>query len=362
MKIGIVTYHRSHNYGALLQAIALRKVLADMGHNVTYIDYWPDYHRQMYALFSIKKMMRLSMRKKIGYLKAVLLKYCDRKKKIEKTLDFISRHILPYTKPVQEQYDTIVYGSDQIWRKQSALKDYNGVYFGQDDFRTKRKVAFSASMGILPTTVKDKENIKAKLRAFDAISVREGDLQQLLLSMGFRNVAHTLDPTLLLTAEEWDNVLGIEDERETGKYVLFYKLQDDTFDINQLKDFTEKHALKLKVITQMGVSDESGKMHSITDSRDFVTLIRNSEMVFTSSFHGLAFSIIYGKPVYAAYERNSGRAASLLHLLGMDHCLLQPMAQIPASFPQVDYQKVLGLLSEEKNETIAILKRNIANV
>ena len=52
MKIGILTYHRSHNYGALLQAIATRIVLKKMGHDAYYIDYWPDYHRRMYAMFN----------------------------------------------------------------------------------------------------------------------------------------------------------------------------------------------------------------------------------------------------------------------------------------------------------------------
>ena len=52
MKIGILTYHRSHNYGALLQAIATRIVLKKMGHDAYYIDYWPDYHRRMYAIKS----------------------------------------------------------------------------------------------------------------------------------------------------------------------------------------------------------------------------------------------------------------------------------------------------------------------
>ena len=56
MKIGILTYHRSHNYGALLQAIALRKVLADMGNDVTFIDYWPKYHQHTYAFFSLAAM------------------------------------------------------------------------------------------------------------------------------------------------------------------------------------------------------------------------------------------------------------------------------------------------------------------
>lgn len=359
MKIGIVTYHRSHNYGALLQAIATRNILEKFGHDAFYIDYWPDYHRQMYALFSVENMMSRGLHGGLEYLKNVLLTFNTRKKKIGKTMDFISRYINPYAKSENEEFDAVVYGSDQIWRKQRALKGYNPVYFGQDDFRTKRKIAFSASMGMLPTTEQDKEKVKTLLGAFDAISVRESDLLQFLSELGFPNVFHTLDPTLLLSSEEWDGVLGIKDGKNSGKYILFYELQKDAFDINQLRDFAERHGLKLKIITHFGVSDESGKIQRVTDPKDFVALIRNSRMVFTSSFHGLAFSIIYGKPVFAAYKGNGGRAASLLKLLGMDYCLLQPMGQIPASIPEVDYQVVHSRLAEKRNETLDFLKSNV---
>lgn len=76
MKIGILTYHRSHNYGALLQGIALREVLKRMGHEVTFIDYWPAYHRHMYALFSFPWMMsRKGVKGKLSYLKSCLWKH-----------------------------------------------------------------------------------------------------------------------------------------------------------------------------------------------------------------------------------------------------------------------------------------------
>lgn len=58
MKIGILTYHRSNNYGALLQAIALRTVLSDNGHDVTFVDYWPGYQQDRYSLFSLRWLMK----------------------------------------------------------------------------------------------------------------------------------------------------------------------------------------------------------------------------------------------------------------------------------------------------------------
>ena len=68
MKIGILTYHRSNNYGALLQAIALRKVLADMGHEVSFIDYWPAYHRHIYEAFSIASLKYRSLKGNYNYI------------------------------------------------------------------------------------------------------------------------------------------------------------------------------------------------------------------------------------------------------------------------------------------------------
>ena len=80
MKIGILTYHRSHNYGALLQGIALKEVLVRLGHQVTFIDYWPAYHRHIYALFSFHWMMaRKGIRAKISYLKNCIANYKNRK-------------------------------------------------------------------------------------------------------------------------------------------------------------------------------------------------------------------------------------------------------------------------------------------
>ena len=119
MKIGILTYHRSHNYGALLQAIALRKVLSDMGNEVFFIDYWPNYHRHMYALFSVKWLINRPGRKsKLLYIKDCLL-HCSVRKQRKQNFDlFISHFILPYISSCDDSYDVIVHGSDQIWRKQ----------------------------------------------------------------------------------------------------------------------------------------------------------------------------------------------------------------------------------------------------
>lgn len=349
MKIGIVTYHRSHNYGALLQAIATRYILSKEGHEVYYVDYWPEYHRQMYAFFSLRKMCSGGFRSGYIYLKRFLKSYRNRWKKFKKSELFISENITPYSKPITEEYDTILYGSDQIWRKQRSLKDYNPVYFGKNNFRANRHIAFSASMGILPDSPSERHKIKELVSLFDAISVREVDLQQMLLRLGFTDVRLTPDPTLLLKTSEWDSILGLNDKNESDDYVLFYDLNPKSFDLDQMKRFASHHNLKLKILTSTGLQNERGKIEIITDPRDFVRLIKNASFVFTSSFHGLAFSILYEKPVYASFSRNQGRAASLLKSLNMSSCLLPPLSQIPIEYPLIDYNMAFNKLEDMRN-------------
>ncbi len=359
MKIGIVTYHRSYNYGALLQAIATRYVLEKEGNEVYYVDYWPDYHQQMYAFFSYKRLCSRGVVSGIKYLKRFLRSYKVRKRKTRMSELFIGQYINPYTKPDTETYDVIVYGSDQIWRKQSALKDYNSVYFGKNEFHAQKHIAFSASMGILPDNSSDRDRIKKWIKTFDAISVRENDLQHMLQQQGFSEVDHTLDPTLLMNASDLDDVLHIETKEDKENYALYYKLQDNSFQISQVRDFATRYGLKLKIITGTGLHDENGKLTNVTDPHDFVNLIKHASVVFSSSFHGLAFSIIYGRPVYASFAKNQGRAKSLLNVLGMNNCLLPPLGQIPMQYPSINYDVVYTKLGKMQNDTMSFLKKKI---
>ena len=142
MKIGILTYHRANNYGALLQAIATRTILEKMGHDVSYIDYWPDYHKRKYDIFSINKF-RIG---KFNYIKTILLYYSVLKKRIQTFNSDIDKYIQPYCTD-DTQFDAIIYGSDQIWRKQSELGDFNYVYFAASPYKAPLHIAFAASMG-----------------------------------------------------------------------------------------------------------------------------------------------------------------------------------------------------------------------
>jgi len=343
MKIGIVTYHRTLNYGAVMQALATRFVLEEMGHEVYYVDYWPDYHKEMYALFPQKRFKKFNILQKAKFLLLLFIHYKSKKRRINNFEAFFKEHIYPYCRPVDEYFDVVIYGSDQIWRKQNSLGGYNPVYFGKNSFNTMHHISYAASMGVLPDNDSDKEKVKELVSHLEKISVREEGLRQLLLSIGYSDVTLSLDPTLLLNSEQWDKHLPTK--AYTGeKYVLVYVFGNTPFDLREIKKFAKEKGLKTFILRGYARTKESATNITNVGPLEFIRFIKNAEYIFSASFHGLAFSIIYGKQFFTSFNSNAGRAESLLNLLGIKGRLLPPQSSIPDDVNPIDYTIVRGKL------------------
>jgi len=357
MKIGILTYHRSNNYGALLQAIALRKVLSDMGHVVTFIDYWPAYHKHQYDVFSFHNLLKKrGIRGKCRYAKICFLHYKYRKRRKEAFDLFITNYIEPHISSMHESYDIIIHGSDQIWRKQPELNTYNPIYFGKSDIQARKKISYAASMGILPETDKDKQLLKKYFSYLNAISVRENSLLELLHSLGYQTIFHDLDPTLLLPSDYWEKIFKLE--QKDDKYVLYYCLQN-AFDIEEINKFALSKGLKLKIIYGKATCDRTGIIYTTSDPVEFLSLVHNSSFVFTSSFHGLVFSLIFHKPFLASFKHNAVRAESLLQSLTLSDHILPPHSPIPTNSHPVNYSIVDELIQNMREKSLSHLSQMI---
>ena len=354
MRIGIVTYHRALNYGAVMQSLALRLVLQKMGHEVYYVDYWPDYHRDKYKLLPVRKFAKFSLKKKVDFLESLVLNYRSQKRRIINFEKFFQTHIYPYCCSVDSSFDVVIYGSDQIWRQQKELGSYNPFYFGDNRIKTKHSISYAASMGILPDNEEDKAIIKGLVAHLEKISVREDDLKQLLLSLGFTKVSLSLDPTLLLSAEEWDHYLPTENY-SGEKYVLLYIMGVNAFDIGEVKKFAESKGLQLIIMRGYARTRETKFNLTSAAPQDFIRLIKNAEYVFSASFHGLAFSIIYGKQFFASFAGNAGRAESLLNLIGAPERLLPPNGMIPKDISPINFVDVYNRLMCSREESLDFL-------
>lgn len=344
MRIGILTYHRSHNYGALLQAIALRYYLQKNGHNVFFVDYWPAYHKHFYAVVSLMLYKQLSIRGYYYYLLDCVKHFSVRKARSENFRRFISNYIEPYTASLDDEFDLLVHGSDQIWRIQSEINCFNPIYFGVSNIKSRKRVSYAASMGVTSISDHDKVILKDYLAHLDNISVREQDLMNLVNSLGFDCKQH-LDPALLLTGNEWKQVMQLK-QNGSRKYVLYYDLLPNSFNKFQLSDFAKERDCEIVTIYGGAIGKNTDTCITTADPLRFLNLINGAEFVFTSSFHGLVFSLLFHKPFYAAFSMNAGRARSILSQVGLDKLLLEPLSEIPYSEPIIDFSLVDAKLEQ----------------
>ena len=353
MKIGILTFHRSQNYGAQLQAYALRKYIESLGHDSFIIDYWPYYRKERYRLFSKEELSKLSFVAKILYFYSKIFTCIRFHKRNCATEKFANKYLnIRNTTKV----DVAVYGSDQIWRKfnQALFKCYDPVFFGEGFVTAKRKITYAASMGqVFFKTAADKSFFHAGMRNFDAISVREADLQTFLQEEFDIKAAKVCDPTLLLSSEQWMELVNY-DVVPSYDFILYYRLQPLQFaDAFVQRLATEKH---LKVIEVRGVIPPlhySQRYRFTANAQDFLSLIQGSKYVVSSSFHGVALSIVLSKQFYfVSSDKTANRAMSLLCDLGLqDRRVIAPSSHdLSAMIDYIPIQKKKNVLVSSSKE------------
>lgn len=205
----------------------------------------------------------------------------------------------------------------------------------------------------MPKTDVDRIRVKELCSNFSKIAVREKDLCQLLHEMGYTNTIVTMDPTLLIPHRIWDTFLK-KQLYEGPKYVLFYELNKGTFDISKVYKYAKERGLILKTISGRATKNDTITEITTAGPYEFMYWIKNAEYVFSSSFHGLAFSIIYEKQVFVSFQTNAERAKSLLDAAGMSQRFIEPNADIPAIAP-IDYEQVRKKLAKNKEISLNYL-------
>lgn len=319
MKIGILTYHRSLNYGALLQAKALQDFVRGLGHDVSIVDYWPLYHEDMYKPFSWKLFNRYSIRWKVEYLLKFLFTFIRLNLRRSRTREYIKKYL---TVTDNKIFDIVLYGSDQIWRKQHqpACEWYNPVYWGEGFVQTTHRIAYAASMGRIEIeNTKDLFFIKHHLDQFDAIGLREKDLIDRFLQEFSIEYPMVCDPVFLLTKEQWTKHV---DKKYIPKcnYILYYRLQDLEATDRMVEDLHKKTGYDIIELRGRIPFFHYGRRYRYTaDAQEFLSLIYGANYVVTSSFHGISLSIIFEKQfLFASQKKVANRVFSLLNQLGLE--------------------------------------------
>lgn len=373
MKIGIVTYHRSHNYGALMQAYALKNYLISLGHDASFVDYWPSYRNNQYKNFS-PFVRSGSLAKKISLFPIKLIEeavtFVPRFLRTRRFDFFIKNKILnnSYDFEQEEKYDYYIFGSDQIWRH-NKLPNFNGFdyfYFGEGSQFSGEKIAYAASMGVnaIDSLTSDEiSKVKELLLKFKSISVREYDLSSSLKSAVDLSTSVVLDPVFLLNQNEWQALVS-EVTTPKKKYILLYNLTGSQRAKALSKIASEK--LNYEIIEIVGHLNRNiflKNTRAVVGPMQFLSLIMNSEFVISSSFHGVAFSIVFRKQFYSlGIGKNSSRVKSLLNIIGINERYIEDSTELDKlSFDMIDYGSVTTKLDEKINFSKDFLIESLKN-
>lgn len=360
MKLGLVTIHNVSNYGAVLQAFALQEVLSRKG-SVEIINYDNRHVSRSLDLIRLKP----SFHGALGAGKD-FFRLFPRKRAITKFKSFIKsnfKQTVTFTREQLERggaptYDYYVAGSDQIWNPDciSSIGEFDPIYFLTFAPREAQKISFSSSMGAYKINPKDENILKDYLSSFKHISVREAGTQKVLTELLNRKVDHVLDPSLLLSGEEWIQKFNIQRNSEE-KYILLYTIPK----MSQIREAVEyvSRKLNLKVIAlDQNLSAGAKVDKHIRDAGplEFLHLFANAEFVVTDSFHGVCFSLNFQKPFIAvAPGKNVNRMESLLSKVGLENRIIKNQEVLERTSLNVDFQGPGEALAQLRKESLDVL-------
>ena len=369
MKIGLITFHNTANYGAALQTYALQHFLDINGYDSTYINYVNSVRRHQYDM-----LYHIFENIKDGKYKAAITFALGspfmflRKKRFSRFYNkYVSVTKEIYRDSVQAKslnkvFDVFIVGSDQVWNPGNNGKDMAYLLDFVDD--DKLKMSYSSSFGLKTIPSDLSAQYKKCLSRFDYLAVRETEGQSIIKELTGRDAQLVLDPVFLLKKEDWESFSSRDLPKE--KYVFSYTNRP-----NQMKDFVRQTGFSMqnlkhyKLARNTNPSDfisKNTKVKYTMSPIDFLHTIQNAELVVTASFHCMALSIVLHKPFIAILigdEGKDSRLVSLLKELNLENRIFTSQMTLKDVNTPINYQEVEQKLDEMRHSSIDYLMNSL---
>jgi hypothetical protein len=380
MKIGILTQPLINNYGGILQNYALQIFLKRECFEPCTIN------RHFSPTLKIQRIVSILKRGFLKYFlhKNVIIRIYPTKKEqtvINQKVDqFVRKNIIQTEKfhknrfdLIQKKYkfDAYIVGSDQVWRPKYSPCITNYFLDFLDGNTKVKKIAYAASFGTddWEFTIEQTKNCSALAKQFDAISVRENSAVSLCKKYLCVEAIPVLDPTMLLTKEDYLFLIEQESIPERRNNILFtYFLDDWAERKNMINEFASK--LNLQEVSGMPLQlfelrDSYNLYNNVYPSiAEWLSGFRDARFVITDSFHGTVFSILFKKNflVYVNEQRGLERLNSLLKLFGLMDRVIFSYKELPQKTLEknIDWRMVYDVLEKEKKKSYSFLKQALS--
>lgn len=358
-RVGVITFHSAHNQGALLQTYALQKVLSNNNYDAEVINYRNKKIDKNFKVFTynfsnIKTFIR-SIGKNILFINInfkknrVFENFIQSKFKLSKI--YKNEKELKNNPP---DYDVYITGSDQVWSYYllGDLEDSYTLNFGENN---KRRISYAASAGDSDKVLANKDVFKKKLNVLDKISVRENETKRVLENFINKNIEVVLDPTLLLTKNQWNKVCDSLNQEEKEKYILVYSIGMHKENARVANFLSNETGLKIIHFERVNRFDNVLKNAFLYTPFEFINLIKNAEYIVTTSFHATIFSIIFNKKFWSISPPKAGlRISNLLEKLELSDRMVETLEDFKKKIysKEINYKKTNMLLEKEREKSI----------
>lgn len=344
MKAGILTFHNADSYGAVLQAYALQQTLLQLGADSEFVQIqMPQAAAQAQSATGAAAIFARRMQAESQKREALFQQFRQQHLRISQ----------PYapTDDIDRDYDCFIAGSDQIWN--FRIPGADARYF-LPFAKPEKRYSYAASFGADALPDKAKAWAANQLSAFQEISVREESGCQIVKELTGRDALVCLDPTMLPDRSHWETLT----QQEDSAYVLLFLLKYDDTLVSEAKAEAEKRGIALRTVTAAFMPQMGMGAWNTTGVTGWLSAIRNAQCVFTNSFHGMVFSMIYGRSFHVQrltgeLSSRNGRLEELLSFLQLTKAMDEVV--------QPDYEQVWKQLEPRRAASLDYLRRIIGH-